>query len=210
MKLMKSLAAAATALTLSGAVQAALVARSGGLVYDTVQNITWLQNWNTNGQMTWTTANAWANGLVYAGYGDWRLPTANTSGSGPCFNYSCDNSELGYLFYYYLGVNTDGDLLDHTGDTVEQIDNLAKFTNLEQMLNGGYWSSEVYGDVGSQSATLFRTERAGFGSAGANFGGAYAVAVRTGDVTAAVPEPQTLALALLALAAAVVARRRPH
>ncbi len=39
----------------------------------------------------------------------------------------------------------------------------------------------------------------------------YAVAVRPGDVAAAVSEPQTLALALLALGAAVVARRRrPH
>lgn len=36
----------------------------------------------------------------------------------------------------------------------------------------------------------------------------YAVAVRPGDVTASVPEPQTLALVLLALAATVVARRR--
>ena len=36
----------------------------------------------------------------------------------------------------------------------------------------------------------------------------YAVAVRPGDATAAVPEPQTLALALLALGATVVARRR--
>ena len=36
----------------------------------------------------------------------------------------------------------------------------------------------------------------------------FAVAVRPGDVTATVPEPQTLALALLALGATVVARRR--
>ncbi len=36
----------------------------------------------------------------------------------------------------------------------------------------------------------------------------YAVAVRPGDVAATVPEPQTLALALLALGATVVARRR--
>lgn len=36
----------------------------------------------------------------------------------------------------------------------------------------------------------------------------FAVAVRPGDVTASVPEPQTLALALLALGATVVARRR--
>ena len=36
----------------------------------------------------------------------------------------------------------------------------------------------------------------------------FAVAVRPGDVAASVPEPQTLALALLALGAMVVARRR--
>jgi hypothetical protein len=36
----------------------------------------------------------------------------------------------------------------------------------------------------------------------------YAVAVRPGDVAAPVPEPQTLALVLLALGATVVARRR--
>ena len=36
----------------------------------------------------------------------------------------------------------------------------------------------------------------------------FAVAVRPGDVTARVPEPQTLALAMLALGATVVARRR--
>jgi len=35
-----------------------------------------------------------------------------------------------------------------------------------------------------------------------------AVAVRPGDVTASVPEPQTLALAILALGATVLARRR--
>ena len=38
----------------------------------------------------------------------------------------------------------------------------------------------------------------------------FAVAVRPGDVAAFVPEPQTLALALLALSATVVVRRRRH
>ena len=50
----------------------------------------------------------------------------------------------------------------------------------------------------------------GFGSQsfGSETSRLFAVAVRPGDVTAPVPEPQTLALALLALGATVVARRR--
>ena len=57
-----ALAAALSVATLSA--QAALEARPGGMVYDTVQNITWLQNWNVKGLMTWTTANNWANNLA--------------------------------------------------------------------------------------------------------------------------------------------------
>lgn len=44
-------------------------------------------------------------------------------------------------------------------------------------------------------------------ASGKNFG-LHAVAVRPGDVAASVPEPQTLALILLALGATVAARRR--
>lgn len=48
----------------------------------------------------------------------------------------------------------------------------------------------------------------GFQSSGSMDVPLYAVAVRPGDVTASVPEPQTLVLVLLALGATVVARRR--
>ena len=48
MKLKKSWAAAAAAavLALSGAALAALVARGGGMIYDTTRNITWLADMN--------------------------------------------------------------------------------------------------------------------------------------------------------------------
>jgi len=52
-------------LGVSGAANAALVSRLGGLaVYDTDLNITWLAN-----------ANAWASGLTVGGFSGWRLPT---------------------------------------------------------------------------------------------------------------------------------------
>lgn len=76
-------------LTANGAAQAALVDRGGGLIYDDVLNITWLQDANyaktsgahATGKMGWTAANTWAANLVYhdsvrkINYSDWRLPT---------------------------------------------------------------------------------------------------------------------------------------
>ena len=78
-------------LSLSGAAQATLFDRGGGLIYDSALNITWLQNANlaatdtfgvsgiaTGGYMSWNTANQWIramNSADYLGYSDWRLPT---------------------------------------------------------------------------------------------------------------------------------------
>ena len=68
-----------------------------------------------------------------------------------------------------------------------------------------YWS----GTEISAGNSAWRYYPAGGGQRGAGqIDALYAVAVRPGDVTASVPEPQTLALALLALGATVVARRR--
>jgi hypothetical protein len=79
---------------------------------------------------------------------------------------------------------------------------LAAFTNVQP---GFYWSGTVL--VPGSFAGLF------IPASGLRFDGDLpspfsAVAVRRGDVTASVPEPQTLALALLALGATVVARSR--
>jgi len=79
---------------LSGAAQATLIDRGGGLIYDDVLNITWLRDANyaatqftnsggsegdADGLMTWDAATAWADGLSYydsvrdVTYTDWRL-----------------------------------------------------------------------------------------------------------------------------------------
>ena len=195
-----ALAAALSVATLSA--QAALVARPGGMVYDTTLNITWLQNWNINGRMNWTTANNWANNLVYGGFDDWRLPTSlNADGTGPCGdigNFNCSGSEMGHMFYNNWGA-TAGNAFS-TGSNAA---NLALFTNVQSYI---YWSGTEYAPQPDR-AWLFSTFDGGqyFAEKGSAL---YAVAVRPGDAAAAVPEPQTLALALLAFGAMVVVRRR--
>jgi MYXO-CTERM domain-containing protein len=205
-----ALAAALSVATLSA--QAALINRGGGMVYDTVQNITWLQNWNTNGPMNWTTANDWANNLVYGGFDDWRLPTTNTTVSSNCaenfnpgggfplqyFGFNCTGSEMGHMFYNEFGATAGNSIFSGSNAA-----NLALFTNVQ---SGGYWSGTEYAP-NPDGAWLFRTYDGLQGFAGKG-NALYAVAVRPGDVAAAVPEPQTLALALLAFGAMVVVRRR--
>ena len=101
-------------LTLSGAAQANLINRGGGLIYDSTLNITWLQNANlaatdtfgvsgigSSGGMTWTTANQWIgamNTADYLGYSNWRLPTTAPV-NGSAFNYSSSfngTTDIGY------------------------------------------------------------------------------------------------------------------
>ena len=79
----------------------------------------------------------------------------------------------------------------------------SKFTGVQ---SGDYWSGTVYAPD-PNGAWFFRTSVGGT-DPDATSSALYAVAVRPGDVTASVPEPQTLALVLLALGATVVARRR--
>jgi len=88
-------AALIASLVFTGAAQAALHDRGGGLIYDDVLDITWLQNANygaasaydngsstTDGKMTWANAMDWAANLSYydsvrgVTYDDWRLPQA--------------------------------------------------------------------------------------------------------------------------------------
>lgn len=72
--------------------------------------------------------------------------------------------------------------------------------------SGFYWSGTEW-DVNTRAAWYFGTI-GGLQDVSTKADALLAVAVRLGDVNASVPEPQTLALALLGLGATVVARRR--
>ncbi|MCQ9379681.1 DUF1566 domain-containing protein [Methyloversatilis sp. XJ19-49] len=219
-------ALAAALLALSGAAQAALVDRGGGLVFDSTRNLTWLADMNyagtsrhtgpgvnaSNGQMTWDAANAWADNLVFGGYSDWRLPTLNPQDTNCSVNYvpfdgaprqyggaNCTGGELSGLFVTELGFNRDGTARITSDDSDEQKANLALFKNL---LNKGYWSSTVYLPGLFLDAAWFFDTRIGSQDWDARSVPLNAVAVRAGDV----PEPRTLTLMLLALGATVVVR----
>ena len=209
MKAVKTWVAAAAMVALSGAAQAALIDRGGGMIYDTTRNITWLADMNLNGRMSWDVATAWANNLVYGGFADWRLPTLNpldASCTGRFrlgFGFNCTGGELSGLFVTDLGNKANESVLNQLGDTAAQIANLALFSNVQ---SGDYWSGTEYAPNPSVARGFYTFD--GFQGLDVKGNALYAVAVRPGDVAAAVPEPQTLAMALLALGATVVARRR--
>lgn len=98
----------------AGGASAALVDRGGGLIYDTVLNVTWLQDanyaftsgYNTfdYGTMNWADANAWVAGLSYydsvrnVSYSGWRLPVVRPiNGSSFVYPGAVDGSaDYGY------------------------------------------------------------------------------------------------------------------
>jgi hypothetical protein len=207
---------------LSGAAQAALVDRGGGLIYDTDLNVTWLANANyaktsgydADGLMTWSRAVTWAANLSYfdavrnVTYDDWRLPTTTdtgapgaqcTYGGTDCgFNVNPASSEMAHLFFVELGntsgYTTGGSYKGGTSGVNWGLVNKGAFTNFQSDF---YWSGTEY-EPDPNRAWGFGTDegrQAYYVGALLSF---YALAVRPGDV-AAVPEAQTYALMLAGL-----------
>lgn len=237
-KTLKTWVAAAATVATAGAAQAALIDRGGGMVYDTTRNITWLADMNhavtsgyaaanaggigsnqilADGRMGWDAAVAWADQLVFGGFSDWRLPTQNASdttcsnsfagGSFPDqhFGTGCTGGELSGLFVTDLGNKAYQSVTNPEGDTAEQIANLALFSNV-QLYFFAYWSGTA--SAPNPHDSLGFNPSIGYQEFFHQSRALHVLAVRNGDVAAPVPEPQTLALALLALGATGVARRR--
>lgn len=177
----------------SGAAQAALIDRGGGLIYDTELNVTWLSDANyaqttgydADGRMNWIDATAWAANLTYydsvrnVTYDDWRLPTSND-----CSGSSCIGNDLGYLFYRSLG-GVYGTSILYTTD-------IGLFTNVR---SNNYWSAYDFhwsdGYNLHHYAYHFDTS-IGSQTASSIYNSYYAWALRSGDVAAAtstVPVP---------------------
>ena len=163
---------------------AALIDNGGGLIYDTVQNITWYDPAPT--PMTWDDAVAWAAHLNVGGVTGWSLPT--TPGETP--NYT-NEGEMGYLYYNELG-NTEGGPLAKKGP----------LTNLQAYY---YWSGTAYADPYFAWTFSFNY---GLQNPGFKANSNYALAVHPGDVGASVPIPGAILLFASGLAGLSATRRR--
>ncbi|MFC1862902.1 DUF1566 domain-containing protein [Thermodesulfobacteriota bacterium] len=164
-KLMVVLCAMLLVFGFAGMTNAFLIDRGGSLIYDSDQDITWLQDANyaqtsgydTDGLMTWDNAVAWADNLVYGGFDDWRLPTTvdaqldpSTGGIGydgtTADGWNITSSEMGYLYYINLenkGIyNTEGNYQPDYG-----LINTGPFQNIASNEHYGYWSSTEYGYI---------------------------------------------------------------
>jgi hypothetical protein len=145
--------------------------RGGGLIYDDVLNVTWLQNANLAGTaMSWSEAIAWVADLEYGGYNDWRLQDSPATAQG-----FINEGEMGYLYYTELG-NPAGGLRTNSGP----------FINIPPPSTAVYWLSAE--PLHSGSAWSFSFD-SGFQNAESDANPHFAWAVRDGDV-----EPQPFLL----------------
>ncbi len=132
----------------SAASQAALVDRGGGLIYDDVLDVTWLQDARYAvttgaapfGSLMWSDAKHFADDLVYVDtvrgvvWDDWRLPQVFDSGAEG-YDVTGASSELAYMYYVNLGYAPNYD--PHTTDPVPTSSAYNPFINISYR---GYWT----------------------------------------------------------------------
>ena len=192
-------------------------AASAVYLYDTTLNVTWLRDASVKGLMDWTTATTWAADLTTGtdskAVNDWRLPTmAGNPNANSTYSYDgstvygynvpASSSEMASLFFNTLGNQS---YLNTTGD-VRAVYGLTNTGSFQNMKSYTYWFSTEY-EATPDSAWGFKIEE-GYQDAGFKSNQLYALAVRPGDVLAAVPEPETYMMLLLGLGAVGALSRR--
>ncbi|WDD96653.1 PEP-CTERM sorting domain-containing protein [Thalassomonas actiniarum] len=197
-----------TAFTVTSQANAGLFLRDGGMVYDDVLDITWMQDanyaWSSgshiNGKMTWYEAKTRADNLVYGGYDDWRLYDALSEDGTFCDGTYCRESELGHLFYENFGLEYGQNISEATG---AGLDNVKLFKNIAW---GSYWSFRPVNDTWGQAHAQYFQMNTGYQNNSPTDKSRYmnyAWFVRDGDVVGGnvseVPEPGTLAILGLGL-----------
>ena len=175
--------------------------------YDTSLNITWLRNWSANKVATAYDARAWATSLDINGISGWRLPTILDTGPPGCqmsfggvtdcgFNVGTAGSELAHMYYVTLG-NLAYCLPGYFACEVQPGFGLSNTADFLGTIANGYWSGSDLGP-NTNGVWYFSMSIGLQGLSGAD-AVMQSVAVRNGDVGAAIPEPATYGLALIAL-----------
>ncbi len=183
----------ALVLGFSSTVTAALIDRGNGMIYDSDQNLTWLQDASMSDfdAEDWHAAMSWVDNLNHGGFSDWRLPSADLT----CASFSwisantCTGNELGRLFVE-LGAPVDFGSSSSWGP----------FNDVQYFM---YWSNTEYG---SELASLFLIDVGVQIEFNKSFRAGYVWAVRSGDVTVA--EPGALLLLLTGFAGMLTAKYR--
>jgi MYXO-CTERM domain-containing protein len=225
-KLFKTVLTAAAVLALAAPTHASLVARyldaTTGIdaYYDTDLGITWLRDANAGGTASnRQTAINWAATYTLGDVTGWRLPTDPVCAT----HVNCAGSEWAHLFFTELGnsIYTPGSF---GGPATGGLLNPGGFVNWQTGLGvaGIYWSSSTYANDPAYGGGIGYTSFiVGQGRQNTGVDALYfAMAVHDGDVGRSteevippgnsVPEPESMLLALTALGALALARRRRH
>ncbi|MFK8029355.1 MAG: DUF1566 domain-containing protein [Gammaproteobacteria bacterium] len=150
---------------------AELFDRGAGLIYDSVLDVTWLQNAQLGQPSSnWAGQMSWAENLSFGDYDDWRLPSMDVNGDDTVVDCTlvseamCQDNELGYMHEHNLGGGS-----PLTGDQ-------GPFLGIE----GFYWSSTQFAASPDNLAWNFFFTNGGQSPA-LKINNAYGWAVRDGD-----------------------------
>jgi hypothetical protein len=208
-----------TVLMLAGmsASQATLIDRGGGLIYDDVLNVTWLQDasyaetsgYVSTGSLGWNEAVTWASNLSYydsvrgVTYDDWRLPATVNDRSSLGYDTTGMSSELAYMYYINLGFAP-----EYSHDRYAPAPTGTNYNPFINLSTRAYWSGTMTDRPDRAWLVHFH-----FGSQETNslYDGLKVWALRDGDVAGmmpSIPEPGTMGLFAATLVMGAAFRRR--